>query len=818
MTLDQLELGKQAYIVRIKGSSELRKRLVGMGFVLGRKVKVVRKAPLQDPIEFLILNYHVSLRKKEAQLIEVYTDEEIITKYAQEWQQVAQRPILMDTFFERKVQERTKTITVALIGNPNSGKTTLFNFLTHSFGHVGNFAGITVDVKKASIDYHGYHFELIDLPGLYSLTAFSPEEEFVLDYLMEETPDYIINVVDVNALERSLFLTTQLIELDIPFVIALNMWDEFTKKGHKLDVNFLSTLLGIPIVPTIAPKKKGLEKLFQTILDVHNQSKLCKRISLPYPLEIEESIKEIKNNLENDPQIPHISSQFLAIKLLEKDPYVQAKVPSQILKKVQEKIQLIEKTYNNTIDIIIANVRCGFVQGALKETLQLNEKIFQKKTTTEKIDDVVTHKIWGYVIFSFIIWFMFFSTFKIGNIFQEYIERLVEITKQILDASLPASMLKSLIIDGILQGIGGIIIFFPNILILYFFIALIEDSGYLARIAFIMDKIMHKIGLHGKSFIPMMMGFGCNVPAIAATRILNNPSDRIITILINPFFSCSARLPVYVLIISAIFPAYGNWILFAIYMSGILMAIVFSILFRKIFFSKKSAPFVMELPPYRMPTLRALSRHMWFRSSQFLKKMGGVILIASIILWFLNYFPLHRKPSPAIQQEMQILLNKYPSLKTNISNIHAFPQQNSIPQEFESLLVKYNEEIAKQSYLARIGKWLEPVFKPMEFNWQITTSLLAGLAGKEIVVSTLAINTGTQNKDSFLTSIQKLFSIPSALAFLVFILLYSPCIGVLTAISKETGKMSWSVFSFAYSTLLAYVMALIIFNIASMVI
>lgn len=818
MTLDQLKTGEEAYITRIKGSTTLKKRLLDMGFLPGQKVQVVREAPLHDPIEFLILNYHVSLRRKEAALIEVETNQSIIETYFHEWQKISHKPIFIDKFFERKVEEKTKTLHVALIGNPNCGKTTLFNFLTRSFEHVGNFAGITVDAKKASIKHKGYQIHLIDLPGLYSLTTFTPEEDFVVQYLLHETPDYIINVVDSNALERSLYLTTQIIELDIPFVIALNMWDEFVKKKHRLDYFHLSELLGVPIVPTVGPRKKGLEELLDQIINLHEHAGPSRmKTILPYPMEIEEKIHELKSVIEKDPGIvPSITPQFFAVKILEKDPFFYRLINPDFRKKCDIFLQKVEKTYATSSEMLIAQARYGFIQGALKETLQLNEGEETSKDPSKRLDSILTHKIWGYVFFIFVIWLMFFSTFKIGNYLQEYLVTGVDLLKDLIHNTFPASMFRSLLSDGIIQGVGGVIVYFPNILILYFFIALIEDSGYLARIAFIMDKIMHKIGLHGKSFIPMMMGFGCNVPAIAATRILNNPSDRIITMLINPFFSCSARLPVYLLIISILFPLYGNWILFFLYLGGILMAILFSLFLRKTLFAREDAPFVMELPPYRLPTIRSLTRHMWFRSSQFLKKMSGVILVASIILWALHFFPVNRKPSQSLVQKINKIIELNPELQSNAYLL--FLQQNdSLAKLAKELINDYVKDYQQQSYLASIGKFIEPVFKPLEFNWQITTSLLAGLAGKEIVVSTLLIiSPSNENNQNLSNSLKDLFTFPSALAFLVFTLLYSPCMGVLFAIYKETGKIKWALFSFIFSTIIAYFMAFLIITLTKL--
>ncbi|MCX7696636.1 MAG: ferrous iron transport protein B [Bacteroidales bacterium] len=809
MTLDQLKTGEEAYITRIKGSGTLRKRLLDMGFLPGQKVQVIREAPLHDPIEFLVMNYHVSLRRKEAMMIEVLTNQNIIDIHLQEWQKISHKPIFIDKFFERKVEEQSKILHVALIGNPNCGKTTLFNFLTHSYEHVGNFAGITIDAKKANIKHKNYQIYLIDLPGLYSLTSFTPEEEFVVQYLLRETPDYIINVVDANTLERNLYLTSQLLELDIPFVIALNMWDEFLKKKHDLDYQHLSALLGVPIIPTIGPKKKGLTELLDRIIEIHENPNLRakKSVQLPYPFEIEEKIQELKSMLENDPEIVHsINPQFIAVKLLEKDHLFDRLVNPVILKKSRDFLHKIEKTFSTPAETLIAQARYGFVHGALKETLVLNNKQTNKQDVTEQLDGFLTHKVWGYVFFVFVIWLMFFMTFKVGNLLQNYLILGVDFLTDFVNSILPPTMFRSLLSDGIIQGVGGVVVYFPNILILYFFIALIEDSGYLARIAFIMDKIMHKIGLHGKSFIPMMMGFGCNVPAIAATRILNNPSDRIITMLINPFFSCSARLPVYMLIISALFPIYGNWILFFIYMGGILMAIFLSIILRKTLFAKEDAPFVMELPPYRLPTVRSLMRHMWFRSSQFLKKMSGVILVASIILWALHYFPVKRESSYDLISKLDEIKKQNPHITFDAHSIINLTHNDTLITKLHRIYQEMETSYYQQSYLARIGKFIEPLFAPLQFNWQITTSLLAGLAGKEIVVSTLLITSQAQD-ESLPGSIKNLFTLPSALAFLVFILLYSPCMGVLFAIYKESSKFKWAFFSFLFSTILAYIMA-----------
>ncbi len=645
MTLFDLEQGEKGVIVKIRGRGAFRKRITEMGFVKGKVVTVVKKAPLRDPIEYNIMGYEVSLRQSEARLVEVISEKD--------WDQSQITDKKFNGTIDEKLLKTTarkkgKVIDVALVGNPNSGKTTIFNCASKSREHVGNYGGVTVDSKQAKFELDGYIFNIIDLPGTYSLTAYSPEELYVRKYILGFHPDIIINVIDASNIERNLYLTTQLIDMDIKVVVALNMFDEMKNKGDKFDYGSLGEMTGIPFVPTVGSKGKGITDLFKKVIEVFEDNEpTVRHIHINYGKIVESSINNIQNEIrKNKGVVDKVSSRFYAIKLLEKDKSAhfslsRTKNYQNIKKTVEREIEKLELTYKDDSETLITDAKFGFINGALKETLKPSQFKKKLKTDTEIIDTFLTHKIFGFPIFIFFLWIMFQATFKLGEYPKTWIEYLVELSGNGLNVLLPDSIIKDLLINGIINGVGGVIVFLPNILILFFFISLMEDTGYMARAAFIMDKLMHKIGLHGKSFIPLIMGFGCNVPAIMATRTLQNKNDRLLTMLINPFMSCSARLPVYILIIGAFFHEYEVTVLFSVYLIGILFAIFFAILFKKTIFKSHEAPFVMELPPYRLPTFKTTLLHMWHKGSQYLKKMGGVILAAALIIWALGYFPLN---------------------------------------------------------------------------------------------------------------------------------------------------------------------------------
>ena len=716
-----------------------------------------------------------------------------------------------DGFINTFDKER-RTINVALIGNPNCGKTSLFNFASGAKEHVGNYSGVTVDAKTGTMKYKGYLFNIVDLPGTYSLSAYSPEELYVRRYLHDEVPDVIINVVDSSNLERNLYLTTELIDMDRSMVIALNMYDELERSKVEFDYESLAKMIGVPMVPTVSKTGRGIHELFDTIIEVYEgRNEVVRHVHIGFGNDIEMAVKEIQTALKKENELDmHFSARYLSIKLLEDDKEVVSmlsKLPhyKQIRELRDNLVARIEETHKEDIATTIASSKYGFVSGALRETLKESEKEESKATAT--IDSIVTSRIFGFPIFIFLMWFMFWATFEVGQYPMDWIDALVGWIGDMIGTYLPDGPVKDMLVDGVIGGVGGVIVFLPNILILYFFISFMEDSGYMARAAFIMDKIMHKIGLHGKSFIPMIMGFGCNVPAIIATRTIESKSSRLITILINPFMSCGARLPIYLLLVGAFFPSHASLVLLGLYALGVIVAVITAKLLRKFHFKKDETPFVMELPPYRVPTMKATVRHMWAKGQQYLKKMGGVILVASLVIWLLSYFP---RPNAEQLEESRI-------------------EYASTHLESENLDDAAIEKIAatENSYLGRIGKFIQPVFEPLGFNWKMTISLLSGTVAKETVVSTIGVlYSGDDAVDEAALSerIKEVnpqtghpdFTPLVAFCFLVFVLLYVPCIATVTAIVKETGSWKYGAFTLCYNTIVAWLFAFVIYQIGTL--
>lgn len=822
--LSELKEGQKGIITKVLGKGSFRKRLIEMGFVQGKEVELIKFAPLKDPIEFKIMGYLVSLRRSEASLIEILTSDILLEQQNFNFDKKSN---IFETI-RNQAKEKTNTINVALVGNPNCGKTTLFNFLTGSYEHVGNYSGVTVDAKIGKTKYRKFNINIIDLPGTYSLTALTPEELYVRKYILNEMPDIIINVVEAPNIERNMFLTTQLIDMDIKMIVALNMFDEFENQGNKLDIDTLSELLGCPIVTTIASKNIGTKNLLDKIVDTYSEIEpTLRHIHINYGKEIENCIDEIEIVIRqpfNKWLSDSISVRFLSIKLLELDNHA-IEMTSKCLnsKKILEKAaKMRDKLVFNLkqdVETLFANARYGFINGALRETFV--EGNFDRFYKSNRIDKILTNKYIGIPIFLFFLYLTFFATFNLGEYPMMAIEWLFEQLQKFVSISMHSGILKDLLSDGIISGVGNVAVFLPNIIILFFFISLMEDTGYMARVAFIMDKIMHKIGLHGKSFIPLLMGFGCNVPAIMSTRTIENKNERLLTILINPFMSCSARLPVYMVIIAAIFEKYRSLALFAIYLIGIVVAIGIALLFRKTIFRKKESPFVMEQPPYRIPTFRATSKHIWHKSRSYLKKMTNVILLASIIVWALGYFPQNKKIENQYISKIQNNNLLYDSLIVNNSNFEASfnKKRDSINFALKSQLMSQK---SMNSYIGKIGKFFEPIMRPLGFDWKITVSLIAATPAKEIAVSTLAILYQSPNESSLSQNIKnavyeqgknkgkRIFSIPVAAAFLVFTLLYFPCIATIATIKQETDSWGWTAFAIIYSTIVAYLAAFII--------
>ncbi len=838
MTLAELEPGDKGVITKVRGRGAFRKRILEMGFVSGKEVSVIQRAPLMDPVEYNIMSYNVSLRNSEAKLIEILTEKES-SKKENDLPEL-QTGSRIGNLFTATAQQKKKTINVAFVGNPNSGKTTLFNHASGLREHVGNYSGVTVEAKEARFRKGDYIFNVTDLPGTYSITAYSPEELFVRDYIIDNVPDVVVNIIDGSNLERNLFLTTQLIDMDIKLVVALNMHDELIASGNQLDHEQLGLLLGVPFVPTVGSKGKGVNDLLQEIIEVYEDRDTTHRhIHINYGNVIEPGINRLQNLIYKsgvNGLINRVSSRFLAIKLLEKDRATEVALEksgnfSEIMDATDQEISRIEGIYNQDTESIIADAKYGFIAGALKETFQLNP-VMQRKTS-EVIDTIVTHKVWGIPIFIFLMWLTFYGTFKLGEYPMQWIEKLVEYTSSLFAVLMPDGILKDLIIQGIIGGVGGVIIFLPNILLLYLFISLMEDTGYMARAVFIMDKVMHKIGLHGKSFIPLVMGFGCNVPAILSTRIIESKRDRIITMLINPFMSCSARLPVYILFISAFFVNYQGTILFSMYAIGVLLAIFSSLLFKKTIFKKADIPFVMELPPYRTPTMRSVIKHMWNRAEHYLKKMGGVILVASIIIWALGYFPRATKTDYIYNNKVANIRNQYAKMIMQTRQPEHVIKELKTKQDEELSRVEHEKESNRQlnSYIGRIGKFIEPAMRPLGFDWKMSVAVITGVAAKEITVGTMGVLYQAHDDDdgqsSLITKLRQqtyqsgpkkgeaVFSPLVAFSFMLFILIYFPCIAVVAAIRRESGAAKWAVFIVVYTTGLAYIASLLTYQIGS---
>lgn len=810
MLLSELHTGESAVIFRILGHGAFRKRMLEMGFVRGQRVDCLLEAPLTDPVKYSLMGYEVSLRRSEASMVEVIPIDNDIEDSDRDTSSMCLNDDECNDRVDRThhaevdSQSGLPVINVALIGNPNCGKTSLFNFVSGAHEHVGNYSGVTVDSKNGHFRHGGYEIHLVDLPGTYSLAAYSPEEKYVRQYLRDNTPDVILNVVVASNLERNLYLTTELIDMDRRMVIALNMYDELERRGDTLDCKLLGKMIGVPVVPTVSRTGRGLEELFDKVVEVYeDRCDEVRHVHVKLGDDIEQSVTLVKNLVKQTGVNLHFSPRYVAIKLLEDDIQARALIEASpdavaIEETARRERTRIENLRHEDIADAIANEKYGFISGALAETFIPGQR--ETMHTTHVIDALVTNRVFGFPLFLAAMFVVFWLTFDAGAYPMDWIEHGVQWLGNLMHRLLPEGVFKDMVADGIIGGVGGVIVFLPNILILYFCISFMEDSGYMARAAFIMDRLMHRIGLHGKSFIPLMMGFGCNVPAIMGCRAIESPSSRIITILINPFMSCSARVPIYVLLVGAFFPQHAALVFLCLYATGILVAMLTAKLLRKTWFKNEETPFVMELPPYRVPTLTALWRHTWGKGKQYLKKMGGIILVASIIVWALNYFPLNRETSTAINPDGT------PVLGIDDSAIN----------------------LQSDSYLEMIGKAVNPVMVPLGFHWRATVAAVAGVPAKEIVVSTLGVlYTGDEEvPDAALSQRLKApspvtgepdFTAAAALAFMVFILLYCPCIATVTAIIRETRSWRYGAFSIVYNTLVAWVIAWVVYRIALLV-
>lgn len=853
MRLSELKTGEKGIIVKVMGHGGFRKRIVEMGFVKGQTIEAILNAPLKDPIKYKIMGYDISLRRQEADMIEIMSQQEAI-RHKSELQQYhgsIEDTELPEEILKEIALDKRKTINIALVGNPNCGKTSLFNLASGAHEHVGNYSGVTVDAKEGFFEFEDYTFKIVDLPGTYSLSTYSPEELYVRRHLIDETPDVVINVVDSSNLERNLYLTTQLIDMNVRMVVALNIYDELEASGNTLNYELLGKLFGVPMIPTVTKRNIGIKELFETVIKVYegadfiNESIAMKMQPMKQKIEkhiekhierneerlkehpertermervvkhIEKRENDIKRHIEDHigrrtgaPVIRHIhinhgpeleraidqvkaaicenenirhkySTRFLAIKLLEMDPEIEKFVLTlpngkHIIEERDKAVKRIQTSLGEDSESAITNAKYGFISGALKETFTDNH--LEKQQMTKVLDSIVTHRIWGYPIFFLFMYIMFQGTFTLGEYPMQGIEWLVAQTGNLMEGLMADGPLKDMIIDGILGGVGGVIVFLPNILILYFFISIMEDSGYMARAAFIMDKIMHKMGLHGKSFIPLIMGFGCNVPAIMASRTIENRKNRLITMLVNPLMSCSARLPIYLLLVGTFFPNNASLVLLCIYATGILLAVVMARLFTKVLVKGDDTPFVMELPPYRMPTSKSIFRHTWEKGAQYLKKMGGIIMVASIIIWFLGYYPNHNAYETVAEQQ-------------------------------------------ENSYIGKIGKTIEPAIKPLGYDWKLGIGLISGAGAKELVVSTLGVLYADDAEADDTTLGQRIPITPLiAISYMIFVLIYFPCIATLAAIKQESGSWKWAAFAGIYTTALAWIVSFCVYQIGSLII
>lgn len=822
MKLSELHTGQTGIIVKVMGHGGFRKRVVEMGFIKGKTVEVLLNAPFKDPVKYRIMGYEVSLRHSEADMIEVVTEHEA--------RQIRQHDRLEDADQLRTVvgandpddvaitdaqladeaDKRHKVINVALVGNPNCGKTSLFNFASGAHERVGNYSGVTVDAKEGHATFEGYEFNLVDLPGTYSLSAYSPEELYVRKQLVEKTPDVVVNVIDASNLERNLYLTTQLIDMHIRMVVALNMFDETEQRGDNINLDALSSLFGVPMQPTVFTTGRGVKELFHKVIEVYEATEDAdahfRHIHIKHGHEIEHGIAEIQDHLKKEHGLrERYSTRYLAIKLLENDKEVEQLVRTfpdadEILEHRDEAAKRVKEETKEDSETAIMDAKYGFIHGALAEAGYTTGKGKDTYQLTHLLDRILTNRFVGFPIFIALLALMFFVTFNLGAYPMDWIDQGVGLLGELVGTYMPDGPVKDMLVDGIIGGVGAVIVFLPQILILYFFISFMEDSGYMSRAAFIMDKLMHKMGLHGKSFIPLIMGFGCNVPAVMATRTIESHRSRIVTMLVLPFMSCEARIPIYIMVIGTFFSLKMQWVIMtALYLIGIAMAVVMSKVFTKFMMKGEDTPFVMELPPYRFPTAKAVSRHTWEKGKQYLKKMGGIILVSTIIVWALGYFPHNEALTEQQQQE--------------------------------------------QSYIGRIGQTVEPVFELQGFSWKMDVGLLAGVGAKEIVASTMGVlyaNDESLADDSEAgqgeSRYEKLHTLmvgdvaqmhglaPSdgrveavatltAFCFLLFVLLYFPCLATIAAIKGETGSWKWALFAAAYTTLTAWVVSALVFRI-----
>lgn len=849
--LDGLEKGGSARIVRVRGAGAFRKRILEMGFVQGRVVTMLGRAPLGDPYRFEVMGYCVTLRRDELKLIDVEPldgvqkemghQEELEMPIAEE--EVA--PEAMAKGEDTKARP-SKTIRVALVGNPNSGKTTLFNYAAGAKEHTGNYSGVTIESKTAHFTHGDYTIAITDLPGTYSLTAYSPEERYVRSFITMEAPDVVINVIDTTNLERSLYLTLQLREMGVKVALALNMYDEFQEQGGRLNRLVLGDMLGVVSTPTIGRTGLGIGKLLDSVVALHEQGDAPRTDVIgEYGDTVAKAIAAVSEALAPLAKVKNWTQEevrYYALKALERDKEITQRfeagaLGAQSLEAIASAENALEKESGEDSETYITNVRYAYIDRVMRRAYAKGTEKRQKDLQ-EKVDKIITHRWLGLPIFFALMYLMFWLTFTVGEYPLHWIENLVNWLGVLLTTYMPAGPLRDLIQGAVISGVGNVIVFLPHIMILFFCIAVLEDSGYMSRAVFLIDRVMRSVGLHGHSFIPLVSGFGCSVPAIMATRAIADRKVRMTTMLVTPFMSCSARLPVYVLLIYSVFPKQPGLILFGIYLLGIAVAMLMAWVFRKTLFRGSDTPFVMEMPPYRIPTLRATLLHMWRKAVQYLRKMGTVILLASIIIWFFGYFPSSTPRDKEFAAQIEQIEGQLAACesagKTSSELLHnPAERQDSLQRELTRIANERTALQQRNSLLGQLGRAIEPAIRPLGFDWRIGVGLLSGFAAKEVVVSTLGalLQTGgdvdeesvllrervrTVTVESGPRAGELLFTPLVALSLLIFVLLYMPCVATIAAVRKESGGWKWALFTAFYTTAIAYLMAMLVYQVGSL--
>ena len=818
-----MQAGQKGCIVKVKGHGSARKRAVDAGFYKGVCIEILDSDTTHMNIDVEGMQRKLTL--PEASMIEVLTTEEAA-------QELQVKELSTGDLKDLAHRHRHK-IEIALVGQPLSGKNSLFTTLTQ--GHAAPLPKAN-DILMGERDFQDYHLHITNLPDTYSLTSRTADTWTVRRHLVGDNPDIVISVIDATDLERSMQITAQLLDMNLRVIVALNKFDAMQAQGSKLDYQTLSRLLGTPIVPTVSLNNEGLEHLLHLAINIYEGADFLdddgevnkevmrelqewhrnivhsdddtehladftrdhtldtrykkhayRHIHIYHGGELEQSIETLRNEVWKSEHTRYrFSTRYVAIALLEGDAdieqFVRDNLPNSkaVFALRDKERRRYSRLMGESVPKAIRTAKRSFIQGALKETyIPAQSSTRANANLTERLDRLVTHKVWGVLIFLTSLFIMFEATFVLGEYPMQGIEWLVEKIGTGLEQLMPNGPIKDMVIDGIIGGVGGVIVFLPNILILYFFISLMEDSGYMSRAAFIMDKAMHKMGLHGKSFITLIMGFGCNVPAVLATRMIESRKSRLITMLVTPLMSCSARLPVYIIFVAAFFPHHSGIVLMGLYLTGIILAVLVARLLSRTVMRGDETPYVMELTPYRRPAWKVIFKHTWDKGYEYLKKMGGVILVASIVVWFLGYYPRSEQyATPAEQQE--------------------------------------------HSYIGRIGKAIEPAIEPLGFDWKMGIGLVSGVGAKELIVSTLGVLYANQEVDSAESEAQiaaalKTVTTPAAaLAYMLFVLIYFPCLATLIAIKKETKGWGWAIFTAVYTTALAWIVAFAVFQIGKM--